>query len=99
MARGRHIPTRSCAACGLRLAKGDLIRIVRTGAGRVEVDPTGKVSGRGTYLCANEECWTGALKRNRLERTLRATLVSEDTQALARYYQENLSTSRLGEGT
>jgi predicted RNA-binding protein YlxR (DUF448 family) len=46
------------------------------------VDPTGKKSGRGAYLCRQARCWEEALKRNRLSKALRTTLTEEGRAAL-----------------
>jgi predicted RNA-binding protein YlxR (DUF448 family) len=50
--RPKHVPRRTCVACRETDAKRQLIRLVRTPEGTVEVDPTGKRNGRGAYLCA-----------------------------------------------
>ena len=92
MARVKHIPIRSCAACGQKLPKRELVRVVRSSDGSVRVDPSGKVPGRGTYLCARAECWEGGLRKNRIEYTLRVGLVERDREALSEYYRENLKT-------
>jgi hypothetical protein len=47
---------RTCAACRQVRAKRSLTRIVRAPDGRVAVDPTGKVAGRGTYICDDPAC-------------------------------------------
>ena len=44
--------------------------MVRTPLGEVRVDETGKVAGRGAYVCRNEECVEQALKQKRLARSL-----------------------------
>ena len=46
----RKIPMRKCVATGESLPKKELIRIVRTPDGNVEIDETGKKNGRGAYL-------------------------------------------------
>ncbi len=43
----RKIPMRMCLGCQQMLPKKELIRIVRTPEGIVEIDPTGKKNGRG----------------------------------------------------
>jgi predicted RNA-binding protein YlxR (DUF448 family) len=53
----------------------------------VEVDATGKKPGRGSYLCYNLACWDKALKKNRLEHTLRGPIAAEDRQALREFAQ------------
>ena len=97
MDRGKHVPLRSCAACGQRLPKRELIRIVRTIEGRVEVDPTGKKAGRGTYLCPREECWEQGLRKGRLDHVLRYPLPEQDKGALSVYYQKQLKPTSVGD--
>ncbi len=83
--RPKHVPQRTCIACHQVKPKRELLRIVRTPSGRVEMDPTGKKSGRGAYLCANRSCWTIALKKKRLEQELETTISEEDRLALESY--------------
>ena len=99
MQRSKHIPVRSCAACGQRLPKRELRRVVRTLSGTVEVDPTGKKAGRGTYLCPKEECWAQGLKKTRLDYVLRSPLLQQDREALLDYYQEQLKPTIIGDRT
>jgi predicted RNA-binding protein YlxR (DUF448 family) len=58
---------------------------VRTAAGTVEVDETGKKPGRGAYLCKSGECWDKALKGKLLEYALKTAITSEDKAALQAY--------------
>jgi predicted RNA-binding protein YlxR (DUF448 family) len=74
-------------ACRQVRPKRELIRVVRTPDGHVELDPTGKRSGRGAYLCARRPCWELALKKGRLEHELETTLTSEDRAALEAYIE------------
>ncbi len=80
----RRIPERSCVACREPKAKRDLVRLVSS-TGTVEIDPRGKKTGRGAYLCPVRECWETGLKRNRLEYALRTKLTMENRQALVQY--------------
>ena len=48
-----------------------MTRVVRAVDGSVDVDPTGKRSGRGAYVCRQASCWDLALKRRSLERALK----------------------------
>jgi hypothetical protein len=50
--------------------KRDLLRIVRTPGGRVAVDPTGRLAGRGAYLCNDPACRATAVKKGALVRAL-----------------------------
>lgn len=81
----RHVPERTCIACKQQRPKRELIRIVRTPDGHVLLDPTGKKSGRGAYLCARRSCWEPALHKGRLEREFGVTLLPEDRAALEAY--------------
>jgi predicted RNA-binding protein YlxR (DUF448 family) len=80
--RPRRVPQRSCVACRTTTAKRELVRVVRLPTGTVEVDPTGKKSGRGAYLCRQVTCWEEALKRNCLSKALRTTLTEESRAGL-----------------
>jgi uncharacterized protein len=69
-----HVPSRTCVACRTERPKRELVRLVRGEAGGVTVDSTGKLNGRGAYLCHDPECWTLAQRRRALERALKVSL-------------------------
>ena len=79
------MPQRTCVACRQKRDKKDLIRLVRTDNGAVELDSSGKKAGRGAYLCAKRDCWAEGLKKNRLEHALRIKITAENRQALISY--------------
>jgi uncharacterized protein len=83
--RPRHVPQRTCIVCRQVRPKRELIRVVRTPTGRIELDPTGKKSGRGAYLCARRSCWEPALHQGRLEREFGMAIPAEDLPALEAY--------------
>ena len=89
MSRG-HVPLRTCVVCSAKTDKRALVRIVRSPSGSVEVDATGRLPGRGAYLCHKRECWDIALKKNRLDHRLKSSVSSEDRQAL-RGFAEGLA--------
>ena len=62
-----------CVACREMRAKKDLMRVVRTEDGLM-LDKTGKLNGRGAYLCRDAACLLKALKTRALERALEAPL-------------------------
>jgi len=70
--------------CREKDAKRTLIRIVRTGDGVIEVDPTGRKNGRGAYLCDKQACWDRALTTPVLSRALK----TEPTQESIRNLEE-----------
>ena len=63
-----------CVACREMRAKKDLMRIVRTAEGELKLDLTGKLSGRGAYLCRDAACMNKAIKTRALERALEAPM-------------------------
>ena len=88
MRRQPHLPLRRCVICGKRDSKRGLVRLVRTPAGVVEVDLTGKQAGRGAYVCWGTGCWDEVLKRPaRLERALRIAISPDEREHLARSMQ------------
>lgn len=85
--RPKHVPQRTCIACRQVGGKRGLVRLVRTGEGAVEVDPTGKQAGRGAYLHPVRSCWEIGLKGSRIEQALRVKLTPADRLALQAYAQ------------
>jgi len=81
----RRLPQRTCVACGSTTAKRELVRIVRSADGSVKADPTGKMAGRGAYVCGQPDCWTRAVRKGRLERSLKTTLSAADAAALMEF--------------
>ncbi len=80
--RRRHVPQRTCIACRRVGSKRELIRVVRTPDQGVQIDLTGKRSGRGAYLCNDPRCWEKALRGSLLNRSLKTTLDNEALVAL-----------------
>ncbi|MCL6634929.1 MAG: YlxR family protein [Peptococcaceae bacterium] len=82
MPRVKKVPQRMCVGCQEMKPKKELIRVVRTPDERIEIDPTGKRSGRGAYICRNVECLNKAWKGKRLDRALQRTVTQEVWDAL-----------------
>ena len=67
------MPRRTCVVCRATAAKRTLHRIVRSPAGTVSYDPTGKAAGRGAYLCGQPSCLDLAVRRRSIQRALKVT--------------------------
>jgi predicted RNA-binding protein YlxR (DUF448 family) len=78
----KHIPVRTCVACRQTGDKRTLVRLVRTPAAGIQVDVTGKLAGRGAYLCRDRSCWDQALRSQSLSRALKTTISTEELKAL-----------------
>jgi len=68
----KKIPQRQCMGCRERKAKRELIRVVRGVDGTVSLDFSGKLNGRGAYICPDPNCLQKARKAKSLERSLEA---------------------------
>ena len=66
----KKIPQRQCMGCRERKAKRDMIRVVRGTDGTVSLDFSGKVNGRGAYICPDPACLAKARKAKSLDRSL-----------------------------
>ena len=80
----KRIPQRQCMGCRERKAKRELIRVVRRTDGTVGLDFSGKVNGRGAYLCPDPECLKKAQRSRSLERSLETPIPQEVYDRLAR---------------
>lgn len=83
--RVKHVPQRSCVGCRQVLPKRSLIRIVRTAEG-LQIDPTGKLAGRGAYLHNQRSCWERGIK-GALAHALKTELNDSDRVLLQTYMQ------------
>ncbi|MCC8132079.1 MAG: YlxR family protein [Oscillospiraceae bacterium] len=88
MQKVKKKPIRTCLGCGEPKEKRSLVRIVRTPEGEILVDPTGKKSGRGAYICPKSECLEKARKRRSLERSLECEIPSEIYERLSKDISE-----------
>lgn len=65
------MPLRTCIACQQKRPKRELVRVVRRPEGAIEIDPKGKLAGRGAYLCLDWACFEDALQQKKLARALK----------------------------
>ncbi|AEF94350.1 protein of unknown function DUF448 [Desulfotomaculum nigrificans CO-1-SRB] len=82
MPKVKKVPLRMCIGCQQMKPKRELIRVVRTPQETVEIDPSGKKSGRGAYICADIDCLQKAIKGKRLERALERSISPEIIETL-----------------
>ena len=86
----KKIPQRQCMGCRERKEKRQLIRVVRKTDGSVCVDFSGKVSGRGAYICPDKACLNKALKSKSLERSLEVAIPEEVNGRLEKEMEQGL---------
>ncbi|MDE2637796.1 MAG: YlxR family protein [Chloroflexota bacterium] len=78
---GKHRPGRTCVVCREKKDKRLLTRLVVMDDG-LRIDVSGKMNGRGAYLCANAECWASPALGAQLARALRQELSDGDLDHL-----------------
>ena len=64
----KKLPSRTCMGCNAKKLKKELIRVVKNKDGKISLDRTGKMPGRGAYICDNIECLKKAINSKRLEK-------------------------------
>ncbi|MCA0453378.1 MAG: YlxR family protein [Chloroflexi bacterium] len=77
----KRIPVRTCVVCREKAGKRTLVRIVRTEDG-IQVDETGKMNGRGAYVCDRTSCWERVVQTDVLAQALRTQITHEDRERL-----------------
>lgn len=82
MMKVKKIPQRQCVGCRTMKDKKALIRVVKTPAGEIVLDTTGKTAGRGAYVCPDPACMKKARKARALERAFAQAIPDEVYDAL-----------------
>lgn len=71
------LPNRMCMVCRTRKPKGELIRIVKNKSGEISLDKTGKLDGRGAYICKDKACIDKLLKTKALNKSYHINVSQE----------------------
>lgn len=74
----KKVPLRTCMGCNSKKTKKELVRIVKNKDNNVSIDRTGKLEGRGAYICEDIACLEKVIKSKRLEKVLDIA-ISEQT--------------------
>ena len=70
----KKIPLRKCTGCQEMKEKKQLIRVVKVDEKEYKIDLTGKMAGRGAYMCKNLQCLEKAIKCKGLERSFKSAI-------------------------
>lgn len=81
----KKTPMRTCIACRECKPKKDLIRIVKNDNG-FSLDKTGKLNGRGAYICNNDECLQKCIKAKVLSKAFKQNVPSETYEKIKEQY-------------
>ena len=85
----KKIPMRRCLGCMESKPKIELLRVVKTTEGQIELDPTGKKNGRGAYICKSINCLEKAVKSKRIEKEFEVSISSEIYESLRSQLDNN----------
>lgn len=80
--QGKKIPLRKCTGCQEMKSKKEMVRILRTSDGEIVLDLTGRMNGRGAYVCHSMDCFEKAAKSKGLERSLKMKVPEETYESL-----------------
>ncbi len=78
----KQIPVRQCIGCREMKPKKEMVRIIRTPVNEICLDKTGKLNGRGAYLCPNAECYRRAVRSKAIERALKVAIPDDIYKAI-----------------
>ena len=73
---------RTCIVCGVKGPKRALMRIVSTPEEGVKIDRTGRLPGRGAYVCGDAQCSPAELRRGRIEQALKRRVTDDNWNAV-----------------
>lgn len=80
----KKTPMRMCTGCREMKPKQQLIRIVKTPDGEIKLDTTGRLNGRGAYICKSVDCLKKAQKAGALSRAFETNVADEVYAAIER---------------
>lgn len=89
--RPKHVPQRTCLVCREKMDKRQLYRLVYNDEVGLVVDPSGKLHGRGAYICHKPACWTKMAQSKLLDHALRRPITAVEKTALIDDYQTKLA--------
>ncbi|MBE5891366.1 MAG: YlxR family protein [Lachnospiraceae bacterium] len=85
----KKIPARVCVGCKEMKPKRELVRIVKTNEDEIKLDLTGRMNGRGAYICNHPDCLAKAIKTKGLERSLKVSIPPEVIEELTKEMNAN----------
>lgn len=96
----KKVPLRKCTGCNEMKQKKELVRVVKApdkkdengqiiAKGQVALDLSGKMPGRGAYVCKNTECLEKAIKARRFERAFSCKIPPEVYEKMQKELEQN----------
>lgn len=101
----KHVPMRTCIATGEKRSKKELLRLVRlanpqNNEPEIQVDPLGKLRGRGANILPTLEAFEKALQTKAIERALKLErkLSAEEVSDLRLSFEKAISEKEFRQG-
>ena len=91
----RKIPMRKCVVSGESYPKKDLVRIVKTPEGQIELDPSGRKNGRGAYIALDPDLALKAKKAKTFNRVFEMEIPDEFYETLYAYVDHQKARQEL----
>ena len=91
----KKVPMRRCIGCMTSKPKAECVRICRTPEGEIRADATGKVNGRGAYVCRDMACFDKIAKGRKLNREFEMQ-ISDEVYARLRTELESIISASGG---
>lgn len=85
MQKKRKIPMRKCVVSNEMKPKKEMIRVVKNKEGELNIDPTGKMPGRGAYVSIDPLIVEKAAAKQSLDRSLEIKVPEAFYQELLDY--------------
>ena len=92
----RKTPMRRCVGCMTSFPKKEIVRLVAID-GKLAIDKTGKLNGRGAYLCRSLECFDTAMKKKRLNYAIGAQMTAEETAVFRAEFSNEILGAEVNE--
>ena len=92
----RRVPMRRCVGCMTSFQKNEVMRFVAADE-KLTIDRTGRMNGRGAYLCRSLECFDTAMKKKRLTYALGISLNPEEIAGLREEYSKEIKNAEVDE--
>ena len=85
---------RRCIGCMTSYPKDEVVRLVEAD-GSLVIDLTGKMNGRGAYLCRSLDCLELAMKKRRFSYALGISMSTDDLNIFKNEYAKVLEDAEV----
>ena len=92
----KSIPQRTCCVCRTQKNKKELLRIVKNKNNNINIDETGKLPGRGAYICYSMNCVEKAQKSKKIEKVLEIKVENEIYEQMRNIVEKKLGGDVIG---